>query len=320
MTSLSVPQLSTWLGILHLLVAGWWIGPSSEPSQAHPWGGLVVDATGTLYFTFVCPMEGEEHYACVWRIDEGDPTPSLVSSYSPSDIVLQRTPSRQLYAGERFGSGQYRSRLWGLVEEQWREVVAAVPDGARFSVDSYAVSDAGLVVFSVENRLFTRDRDGNIERVLGAHEFERIGPMAWSDSGELFAISDGELLVLGLEEETVEVRASQLKQTSPAHLPFSGANILFDIAVAPDGTSYVAYYGNRQLLSVSPTGVVSVMVQSNTPWSPHGVDFWGEHVYFLESTVGANPWWKFWAEDRLAPRVRRVSVATGIVETIYDGL
>ncbi|NNE36445.1 MAG: hypothetical protein HKN13_14510 [Rhodothermales bacterium] len=144
--------------------------------------------------------------------------------------------------------------------------------------------------------------------------------MAWGESGELFAINGDDLLTLSLEDQTVETRASDLKKDSPQHLPFSGANILFDIAVGPDGTAFVAYYGNRQLLAVSPAGVVSVLVQSESPWSPHGVDVWGDYVYFLESTVGGRPRWKFWGKDRIAPRVRRVSVGTSTLETIYDGL
>lgn len=308
-----------WHATLRLVLVLSWIVTTEGSSEAHPWGGLVVDAEGTLYFTFICPMEGEEHYACVWRIGEGDPVPSFVSSHSPSDIVLRRSFGRQLFAGERVGSGAHQSRLLAYDGEDWTELIAPVRDGPLFSVDSYAVSEAGLVIFAVEDRLFLRDGDGVVEPVFEDFEFDRIGPMAWGESGQLFAIIGDDLLTLTIADETVELRASGLRKDSPEHLPFSGANILFDLAVGPDGTAYAAYYGNRQILAVSPSGVVSVFVQSESPWSPHGVDVWGGYVYLLESTVGADSRSEFWARDRIVPRVRRVVLSTGIVETIYDG-
>lgn len=47
---------------------------------AHPWGGLVVDEDGNIYFTFTCPIVDEHHYACVWKLDtDGNLTQVLKS-------------------------------------------------------------------------------------------------------------------------------------------------------------------------------------------------------------------------------------------------
>jgi hypothetical protein len=119
------------------------------------------------------------------------------------------------------------------------------------------------------------------------------------------------------QEGAINTLTKGLKKEDPENLPFQGANILFDLAVDAAENVYVAYYGNRQVLKVSSEGEVSVFLESEGPWSPHGIDVLKGEVFVLESTFGTSKWWEFWEEDVIIPRVRKVD-AEGNIFTIFE--
>ncbi len=81
---------------------------------------------------------------------------------------------------------------------------------------------------------------------------------------------------------------------------------------------YLAYYGNREVIKISPDGAAGTILKSEKPWSPHGIDIYNGEIYVLESTIGDGKWWRFWKEDPgIIPRVRKIST-DGTVSTIYS--
>jgi sugar lactone lactonase YvrE len=71
------------------------------------------------------------------------------------------------------------------------------------------------------------------------------------------------------------------------------------LAVAADGTVYVAAAGCGAVLRISPQGAITPVSRTTAPWSPTAVAVAGPNVYVLEYLHTAN-------EDRVAwiPRVR----------------
>ncbi|MEM8484520.1 MAG: hypothetical protein AAF564_03175 [Bacteroidota bacterium] len=288
---------------------------------AHPWGGLVVDREGNIYFTFVCPFSSDDHYACVWKMRGEEVAPSLTSTRSPSDLILARSPSRELFAGERYGSSNaFVSSLWQLGTADWELVVGPSRDDATFHVQAFTIDDAGNVIYAVENQLYKRTAGGNVSALSVQASFGRIDVLAYGDDGLLYVMDRSTLYVVDIASGATEVRAAKLKADNPSNLPFSGANILFDMAVDATGNVYLAYFGNREVLKVDRSGVVTQFLESEGPWSPHGIDLYQGEVYVLESTVGGQPWWKFWAKTPLWPRVRKVLPAGDVVTLFtYNG-
>ena len=95
----------------------------AAPVLGHPAGRLVVDHDGHVYFTFIHPMLGPQHHACVWRLnDTGHAEPVVISEHSTSDIVLALGQDGRIYGGERHylgvvdGRDVYEARLWRLEE------------------------------------------------------------------------------------------------------------------------------------------------------------------------------------------------------------
>ena len=309
---------ATWSRVLLAVVLCW-----SSSLFAHPWGGLVVDDEGNIYYSFVCPVESDRHVACVYRLDRdgGKPQPVLIATSDPSDLVLTRTPSRDIYAAERVGSQPFRTRLWKLSADDKPTLVIPFSPPQIFSADPLAVSDSGQVYFGYEGRIVAYDDTGltaSLDASLQAGDIavdsRSIRLLQVVDDDGLLLVNR-EALVSLAKEKTAVVLAESLRETSPPDLPFSGGNILFDMAT--DGEAVLlAYYGNREVLRVLPDGTKTSLLKADEPWSPHGVDVYDGRVYVLESTT-PRPAWKFWQPDSLVPRIRVID-EDGDVGVLYE--
>ncbi len=297
--------------ILHLLCM-------PQLAAAHPWGGLVVDENGDIFFTFICPFTSDDHHACVWKLSDGAPTASLESRYSPSDIILARNTDRTIFGAERTNAGQlFQARLWKFQQDTWLDFISPTTDPARFHIQTYAVDNAGTIYFAKDNRLFKRTGDGQVTPVSLKRSFERIDLMAWGPDESLYLVDRGALLKMDLSTGSISTVANGLREEEPEDLPFSGANILFDMVVDDAGAVYLAYYGNRRILKVDPSGSITTFARSESPWSPHGIDIYEGEVYILESTVGGGDWWKPWGRPVIIPRVRKFD-PDGTATTIFE--
>ena len=74
------------------------------------------------------------------------------------------------------------------------------------------------------------------------------------------------------------------------------------IAVAPDGTAYVAASGCGAVLKISPGGAVTPILRASPPWSPTAVAMAGEDLFVLEYLHTASDNRREWL-----PRVRKIS-------------
>jgi len=82
-----------------------------------------------------------------------------------------------------------------------------------------------------------------------------------------------------------------------ADLPY-----LRGLAVAADGSIYVAASGCAAVLKVDPKGHVSTVLRSSPPWSPTAIAVGGRDVYVLEYLHTASDDRREWI-----PRVRKIS-------------
>lgn len=293
----------------NLILGVFFFSVTSSNSNSHPWGGLVIDSEGNIYFTFICPfVDDDHHYACVWLIDSSNSSKEILkASSSPSDIVLERTKDRQIFAAERSGnSPNYLNKLWRITPQNSIQVIKPTTNQYLFHIQTYAVNDSGILFFAKSNKLFQRDSLGVVSEINLDLNLNRIQLLEFGPSGKLFVLADNNLY--RWEGESLSLIAEELKEDDPENIPFRGANIIFDMVVDEDENSYLAYYGNRKVLKISSQGEVSEVISSTAPWSPHGIDFYEGEVYILESTLGDGQWWKFWDnDDEIVPRVRKIS-------------
>ncbi|MGQ0835376.1 MAG: hypothetical protein ACT4O5_10745 [Gammaproteobacteria bacterium] len=106
--------------------------------------------------------------------------------------------------------------------------------------------------------------------------------------------------------ECLRPRAASDERIGPA---------LRGLDVAPDDTIYVAASGCSAVLSITPTGNVSVVLRSSESWSPTGVALAGGDLYVLEyhyiEVERAQDW---------LPRVRKVSRDGAVTPIASSGL
>ncbi len=276
-----------------------------QNAASHPWGGLVIDKEGNIYFSFICPMVDDHHYACVWKIDpENNISKVYTSDRSPSDIVLSRTPSRSIFAAERTGqSPNYRNQLWNISSSPFKKMLESTGMEGNFIIQAYAVSDDGNIYFSKHNEVI----EAYSNKIISVgFEFNNIQLMELGADGVLFVVADDNLYKL--EGSNFNVVAENLRDDSPENLPFRGANILFDMSIDKNQNVYLAYYGDRKIIKVSDQGIKTTLYESNAPFSTHGVDVFNGHVYVLESSIGDERWWRFWdkEDDEIVPRIIKI--------------
>ncbi len=304
--------------VLSVLLLLW-----TSPLLAHPWGGLVVDDSGNIYFTYICPMDGDDHLACVYRIDHGTSTPKpvLVASSDPSDMILARSPSRTIYAAERVGSHPYRTRLWRLAQDDDPVEVIPFSPPERFAPAPYAVADDGQVFFARDGEIVAYNNAALTETVAKSLSTSGVAVSPGStwlltvrDETSLVAVIDNVLIAIEHGKPADRINGS-LREREPPGLPFRGANILFDIAFDGDRT-VLAYFGNRQVVEIRDGGGRYIPLRAEPPWSPHGVDVFGGKVFVLESTI-PRPSMNFWDPDLMLPRIR-VLEDDGRVTEVYS--
>lgn len=290
-----------------------------EKAVSHPWGGLVIDSEGNLYFTFICPLVDDDHYACVWKIDSNQELSEVLKSHrSPSDIVLSRSPERVIFAAERTGfNPNFNNTLWLIEGSETSLRIAPNSNQEAFFIQAYTISADGSIFFAKENSIYKRDSTNTVTKIELGKDIGRIGLIEIAPDGSLYIMTTSDLYIK--KEDELTLLASGLRDESPDNLPFRGANIFFDMAVDGSGNVYLAYYGNREVLKISSSGEVQTLVESRAPWSPHGVDVFNGEIFVLESTLGNGKWWKFWkwGNNEIIPRVRKID-ENGNVSVVFN--
>jgi len=290
----------------------------SVQANAHPWGGLVIDNEGNIYFTFICPIEDDNnHYACVWKISASNKMQHILKAKSsPSDIILTRNLKREVFAAERSGrSPNYNNKLWLIDKTQNQLLIPSTSNQDQFHIQSLAINNKKEIYFSKEGSLNFRDSLSKVSTFID-ERFGPIGLTAWGPNEELYFMADDDIYIY--DGNQFKLLISDLKKRNPEDLPFSGANIFFDMIVDKNRNVYLAYYGNREIIRITPDGNAKSILKSEKPWSPHGIDIFEGEVYVLESTFGGGEWWKFWEEDPgIIPRVRKIT-SNGKVDSVYS--
>lgn len=306
-------QFSFTVWVIYFLIA-----LSTSSSKAHPWGGLVIDANGTIYFTFVCPLVGDDHYACVWKIDSNKELSEVLKARrSPSDLILSRTPDRKIFAAERSGfNPNFNNTLWKIETSNTSIEINTNTNQEAFFIQTYTVSNDGEIYFAKEDRVYIRSNNGTIAELELGKDLGRIGLLRFGKNGALYIMTKSTLYVI--RDGILSLLASDLRKENPKNIPFQGANIFFDMTIDNNENVYLAYYGNRKVIKISPSGEAITVLESNAPWSPHGIDVFEGDLYVLESTLGSNKWWKFWQkETEILPRIRKVD-PNGNVSTVFN--
>jgi hypothetical protein len=265
---------------------------------AHPGSGIVVDRRGYVYFV--------DTGSGVWMID---PRGNLTR-----------------HGGPRFH--------WMAIDESARPFAARLPSIPSGEVTVVGVnptlllsSDVPLVVgrdgalyypeSGPDGRLrvvrFTRSGVRSVRATLPAKAeggvLRWLNGLAAGSNGSLYYTEDNAVRRID-ERGLVSTLTTIVAVPNCARIPGTAGTgpYLRGLAVARDGTVFVAPSGCGAVLRITPRGKVTTVLRTTSPWSPTAVAVSRSGLYVLEYLHTDS-------EDRLAwvPRVRKVLPNGGIV-------
>ena len=254
---------------------------------AHPGSGIVVDRLGQVYFV--------DTGSGLWKIDTRG---RLVKIAEPRFHWLA------LDALDRFASARLPSGSTGDITR-----VGSKPT-------LLLASDYPLAIGSDGNLYYPLRRTGDaldLLRVeptgrnssLAALPIPYLNGLATAPDGSLYYTENRAIRRVNSKGE-ISTIVDQVALSSCARIPGNDPNdpLLRGLAVDSSGMVFVAASGCGSLLKVTPNGVVSTVLQLESPWSPTAVALFHGEIYVLEYLHTA-------VEDRLQwlPRVRKISAS-----------
>jgi sugar lactone lactonase YvrE len=297
----------------------------TQIASAHPGNGIAVGGDGTVYFADV-------GRTTIWKFSEGGKPEPLVRDTWTHGIQLAGDGSLY-YERELPGEGVTPQDFWKVSPAGKKErLIAPQADRSRFGGVSFAVTKDGTVYFAHSERghdgewralLRKRTPDGEVSTLAGSlteplyqdgkgnkASFRIVTGMAIGHDGAIYVL-DRDRLRRVTTDGVVTTIAKGLLDENPKDSPHKSGppttiNRLYGLAMAPDGSAYIAYQAGRRVIRVAPDGKVKTVLSVSRPWSPIGVAVSAKTLYVLE--IGD-------ASVRNGPRVRRVG-ADGKAETV----
>lgn len=285
-------------------------------ASAHPATGIVVDGEGRVYFSDL---------ETVWRLDAAGRLSAFRPGRGGQHVHELSLDARGNLYGE---TNAYEPSTQKWVTSVWRRspegvetfLVAPTTD-PPLALTIWRQADGSTYFFDQDNNkktrtvLLRRAADGTVTTVAGGAyghadgrgpeaRFQSVAGMAFGADGSLY-VTDGGALRRVFPDGTVRTIVSNLDKRLPddSAAGYGGPS---GLAVDARGSAYVADYGNRRVLKVTPDGRVERVLKAEPPWSPNGVALMKDGSVLVLETGFAPP------NRYTGPRVRRLSPDGGV--------
>ncbi len=247
---------------------------SAIRTYSHPGVGLVMDSRGNVYFTDLKQ---------VWRLD---PT-------GKKTVAVPHVHTHELYLDEK--DNLYGEHLWynGEKADTWGHYVwklsaegkfeKIIPDTEGFLKDFGFVHDG-------QGLMYWPDRETDCQKVIRKNadgSRTKLGDQCLKNIRWLTAGRDGTVYLTDFHD-LKKIDPQGHVTTLVENMPDKKLSVLFvnedhylsGIYTDQADNIYVSDYSGRQVKKVTPSGKVSVVTETNLPWSPAATlvapngDFW----------------------------------------------
>lgn len=222
-------------------------------ARAHPGVGIVIDRQGNVFYTDLVH---------VWRI----------APRGGKSIAVRDVHTHELFidsAGNLFGEDhryqggdRWRHRIWRRSPEG--RVTDVVPWTAGFWRDYGFTRDGSGTMYWVQ----CPDRVCVIRKRMPGRRIEVVAPsVRFANQVNLIAAAHDGSLYVADGTDLRRIRRDGRVETLAPRL----GTMLMGLTPRPDGSVYVAAWGERSVLRVDSSGVVTTAARSAEPWAPSGV-------------------------------------------------
>jgi len=309
-------QLKHWVNNLTMLVNRFFVGVvlstafAAGAVSAHPAWGIVVDRNNQIYFSDI---------ETIWKIDAQGKLSVFragVSGRHTHEIGFDE--NGDLYGADNsYESATQRSiaALWKMTPSgKFSYIVAPTYDPPKALTmwkdragNSYYVGQSE----NADHEMFVlrRTSDGQVLTLAGSRKagadyrqvvLFSLGGMAFASDGALYFTDNSNIRKVTMDGQLTTLASNiAVEKSSESAMPENRLTRLFGIAVDAQANAFVADYGNRRVLEISPNGKLSTVTRSEPPWSPTGVALKDGNLYILE--FGFTP------PSTYSPRVRKLS-------------
>ena len=268
----------------------------SGAAVAHPGTGIAVDRQGRVYFTDL---------ARVWRWEPGGRLTVVVEGKHShairldADGTLEGEHLTYESAGNRWWTSAWRRSPDGTVTDTAPPAEgfpflfppAVAPDGSRYytRVDNNRrdISEIHRHGADGHTRILAGGAYGYADGIGREARFGPIGAVAVGPGGALYVTDDSAIRRVSPDGRvTTLARGGRLLKASVLDrlLGLGGrSGHLMGIAVDARGNAFVANHGLGRVVRVSPSGQVTGVLASKSPWAPSGVALAGNDLYVLEA-------------------------------------
>ena len=269
-------------------------------ASAHPGSGIVVDKSGNVYFT--------DTGKGVWKID----TQGKLTFIPASRFHWMTIDPMGYFAESQKKFGEYFEKVTAQNSTPALIMCSDFPlvvntDGNIYYADTRHSS----------SRIVRRTPDGKEFIVESDKIFGLISGIAAGQDGSLYITDASNANANTIRKITMNGTVSTIATfvgKAANDLPLETVpSYCRGLAVDAQGFVYVAATGSRSVLKISPQGVITTILQEQSPWAPTGVAVFNGAVFVLEwHDVAASL-----LEVRTAyiPRVRKIG-ADGKITTL----
>jgi hypothetical protein len=265
--------------------------------QAHPGAAIAVAGDGRVFF-----------------VDTG----GGIFSIQAGRVTRHEGPAYHWFAFDP--QGRFRQTRWPSIPNGTIRTVGASPalilssdfpvtigsDGSFY----YPDGTSGRVRITAVSPSGARSVRATLPRMQsGGRAAAWVNGLAAGPGGSLYYTEDAAVRRVDAQGR-ISAIATGIDVPNCTHIPGIGPEAgpyLRGLAVAPDGSIYVAASGCGTLLKIDPRGRVQPILRTSPPWSPTDVTIANGEVYVLEYSHTPGDDRRQWF-----PRVRKIS-RTGVV-------
>lgn len=284
----------------------------ADSSSAHPMWGIVVDRQGQVYFSDL---------KTIWKIDaQGKLSVFRAGRDHTHDLNIDEAGN--LYGAENSydpATQRFFSAIWKMTPAGSFSYLLAPTDNPPKGTSIWKDRDGNMyhVAYFPERELLVLKRtpNGIVTALVGSSNAVRnyhqgvphsVGGMAFGADGSLYFVHGANVSKL-TASGTLTPLARNVVVENASGSP-AGGSPLFGIAVDAQGNAFVADWGNRRVLKITPDGQMTTLIRAEESWFPTGVAVRGGELYILEEshTPASTP---------IGTRVRKLS-SDGKVSTL----